>query len=531
MWTQFFLENAHFSLNLFAALTCFAVAWLYFDAWKMSKRGVEVVRVFGFVLLSFAFIIHSIFLETSAFASSLLPNELYNWIQISVRLGGYFCIFASLIFEKLQSRPSETKPQEKTAAYLPFIVTPLAILHIFQPVLTFLIALFYFRRSTKGLERHVKPVAFAFFILTLSEIVSLSSLWRNTSNSSVYALVAPMGVLWMIEHLLLALAFIVLGRWVFGYLLKQFQTQLFMILSLLTLCIFLVTTIAFTSLLVSNIQTEELLELGSDAKVLEYALSVKREESISNAQFIAQNPDLANFLAEKNNSKLATISEQLLLSKNTSSLVFTDEDGVVVARGEDGEKVGNSLSGNTLVKRALIGETVSSITSKEGILAPELSLSAAAPIKKGEEVLGIVLIETKIDNAFVDGIKKATGLDASLFGDNIISATTLLSSDGKQRLSGMKEQNRKVTDSVLLRMKEYSGAVQVGNTPYFSVYVPIKDIDGSSLGMLSVGRPQTSVLATAAKSIELTFLVCAILLVISILPSFLIARYLSNQLN
>lgn len=531
MWSAFFLENAHFALNLFAALVCFGVSWLYFDAWKVSKRSLEAIRVVGFIFLSFAYLVHAVFLETLLFSVTVIPYDLHVWLGVVLRVCGYVSILLSLIFEKLQSRPTQVKTSA-SAFLLP--LAPLSFFQIGQPFLTLLITFFYLRRATKGLERHVRQVAYAFGLLTLSEFVSLASLWRGTGNAQLYELVSPLGVFWCIEHILFLLAFLVLGRWIFGYLLKQFQTQLFMILSILTLSVFIITTVAFTGLLVSNIQTEVLNELESDGKTLQYALSTKREESVSNAEFIAQNSDLVRLASEKNKDKVGAILEQFLLSKGISKAFVADETGIVLSRGEDQERVGDSVNGDPFVKRALVGEVSSGVISREGVLAPELSIAAAAPIyasADSKRIVGVVLLENAIDNAFVDGVKKVTGLDASLYGDATISSTTLLSSDGKTRLTGMKEQNRKVEESVLVRMQTFKGASQIETTPYFSVYIPVTDLDNVPVGMLSVGRPQYSVLQTTARSIELTFLVCSILLVLSIIPSFLISKYLANQLN
>jgi hypothetical protein len=69
------------------------------------------------------------------------------------------------------------------------------------------------------------------------------------------------------------------------------------------------------------------------------------------------------------------------------------------------------------------------------------------------------------------------------------------------------------------------------NTSYFAVYSPLKDVDGSVVGMLLVGRPGASIFATASRSIEMTFLVAVGLIALSIFPSFWIARYIANQLD
>jgi hypothetical protein len=47
--------------------------------------------------------------------------------------------------------------------------------------------------------------------------------------------------------------------------------------------------------------------------------------------------------------------------------------------------------------------------------------------------------------------------------------------------------------------------------------------------MLFAGEPQIALLQTASRSIELTFLVSAVLTIASIIPAFAVARYLAAQ--
>jgi hypothetical protein len=531
MWTQFILENAHFAINLFAALVFFSVFWLYYDAWKGNRKLKEGVCAVGFLILSVSFVLHSLALESSILEAPLIAQGTNSWLQLIMRIVGYTTILISIVTEKLQPRPNSS---EGASAFLviPFVVTPLVVLQCIPPVLAFLITLFYLRRAIIGLESHIKPVSIAFALFTITEVLSLGELFRTTQNVELYSFVAPFGPLWIAEHILLFIASILLARWVFGYLLKQFQTQLFIILSVLILSIFLSITIAFTYLLLRNIENETQTQLTSDVKVLEFALDSRREENRSNAQMIAENPDVREAIKEIDKAKLGDLAERFLLAKESSILVITDENGQILAQGEDREKVGGSLSNAVLIKRALLGESLGTVSSQEGVLSPNIMLAGSAPIFSDDKktIIGAVMSGVSLDNAFVDGIKKATGLEASLYGDAILSATTLLTSDGKTRLTGIEEKNTQIRRTVLTDADVYAGETLLGDTSYVSSYLPLKDVDKNPVGMIFVGRPQSSVLQAAAKSIELTFIVAALLLVVSIVPSLLISRYLSKQL-
>lgn len=523
MWNIFIFENFHFAVNVFAALVSLAVAWLYFDAWIGSKRTQEIARSIGFLLLGLSLFIHAVSLETTLFTGSLFQGNLVSSISVSIKTAAYMLILFSLFLEKLQPKPKYTQPALAASILIPSFVFML------QPILSFAISMLYLRRATVGLERHVKQVAFAFLALSLSELFALGVLYRDTVNSQLYTLLAPFGLVWVFEHIFFLIAFLLLGIWIFRYLLKQFQTQLFMFFSLLSLSIFLLTTVAFTGLLLSNMKDETLTQLTVNAKTLQYALMQKGEERAANNDFIAAHPGIKNALIQRDSAALADLAEDFLVAKNTSSLLIADSDGIVLARGEDRDKKGDSILSNEYVKRSFQGETISSIITKPGVLAPEIYFFIVTPVKAENGIVGVVITETPIDSTFVDTVNKSTNLSASVYADDTISATTLVNKEGS-RLVGAKELRTDVKNSVLLRQLPYAGEVNWENTPYFVVYVPLVDQDNTVVGMISTAKEQSSVLLTATRSIELTFIFSVLFIIISAFPSFAITKYLTKQI-
>lgn len=522
MWIQFLLQNVHFSTSLLAALIFFAVFWLYLDSWSTTKTPTGLFKIVGFVLLSLSYFTHSLSVETS-------PSTVIFWLTIVPRLLGLTLITLDLLAHPLQSHPIFI------LLSTPLIVTPTTVLSLISPLFFLGVSFLYLRRATIGLERHLTPLFIGFFVLTSAETLSLSALFRSTVNPLIFSLTAPFGPLWLGEHVLLILACVIFGRWVVGYLTKRLMSQLFMTFTLITLIVFLATTVSFTSLLLKNFQDQALAQLTTDAQVLSFSLENKKQETLATAQLLAQNPTVISLLSSTPSAtakhQLQLLAQNHLLTKNSSFLIIVNSQGQVVAKGEDQEKTGD-LSTDTLVIRALAGETVSSPTTSDGPTAPIVSLRAAVPITTpGHQTLGVVLAGIAIDSAFLDGIKNATGLAASVYAKNVISATTLVAPDGVSRPLGLTETDSAINTTVLMQAHPYSGPVSLLNTPYFSSFLPILDLDSSPVGMLAILLPQTDTFALAARSIQLTFITTAILLLFFILPSYLISRYLSNQLK
>lgn len=532
MWLQFFLENLHFALNLFEALVFFAVFWLYFDAWSERKTFREVFKICGFLLLSASFVVHATFIESSVLSSQLIGGDFYNLLFSICRILGYLFVIIGLILEPLQLRPAVQKAARAAVFILPPVILEKAgYLPAAFPVLAVIVSFLYLRRATLGLENHLKKVTLSFFILSLSELLSLGYLLQSSNNVEIFNFVVPFGWLWIIQHLTEFIAVLILQRWVFGYLFKRLQTQLFMIFTSLVLGIFLLTTVTFTGLLLKNLQDETLKKLETDVKVLNFAIESRKAENLSDAQVVAQNPQIITALEDKAQGQLNDVTRDFLLTKRESSLIIVDGDGKVVARGEDRERVGDSLSNDQMIKAALVDRAPSSVSLKDGALAKTVSVKSAVAVKAEGKTVGAVMTGIDIDNAFVDGIREATGLETSIYGGNLLSATTLLGQDGRSRPIGIKEEDSGVKTRVLSDGSNYTGAVNILNTPYFAAYMPLKDVDNNPVGMLFVGRKQIGILQTAARSIELTFQATVILLVLSIFPSYMIAKYLTGQIH
>ena len=523
---QFVLQNAHFALSLLAAFVFFAMFWLYLDAWLAKKGFKEGCKWFGALLLSFSFVVHAIALEQTAFVKPILPHEI-NLLLVSVlRVFGYLSLMLGIVMDRLEPRPSLNG-----LLIFPKGLSFASAGMLFYPILSSMVGFLYLRRATVGLENHIKPVAAAFFILSLSELTSLAQLFRATDNILILQLVAPFEKLWLLEHAFLLGAIAILGRWVFGYLLKRIQTQLVMILSTSTLLIFLITTVSFTFLLLRDFERTTLSHLETDVSVLSYAIESKKESSLSDAEVVVQNNTVKSAIVDNDRKTLREIASSTLLAKKQSILTIVSDRGEVLMRGEDPEKIGDSLTDDPLVKNALLGKVVTSVVTRDRALAPELSVRSAAPIRSENKIIGVAIVGSVVDNAFLDGIKAATKLESSVYAGNIRSATTIISPDGKSRWVGIKEETEAVKRKVLDEAKIYTGGVNILNTPYFAAYAPLLNVDNNPVGMLFVGKEQTSVLQAASRSIELTFIVAVTLIVFSMIPAFLIAKYITYQVK
>ena len=547
---QFFGQNLHFVISLFAALVFFAVFWLYFDAWLARRQRKEIFEWAGFLLLALSFVVSSTQIEQSVLGHSFLGSW-STTLSVTLAVIAFACIVTGHLLVPLQKKPTVSglreeefvpkvpavdAPKSRKATASKIQVQALAsagLAHAAQflpPVGALVVAGLYWRRATTGLERHLRPIAIAFGFIFGYELLALGSLWRDSTNPSIAKFVAAFGPLWITEHVLLLIGVLILGNWVQHYLTRRFMSQLFMTFTSVTLAIFLLTTVSFTFLLAHNVQNAALNNLGTAANVLNYAISNQKAETLANTEAIAENPAIVSALSAHDHAALMTATTNFLREKKQSSLIITSDTGQVFLRAEDPSNYGDSLSSDTLLQRALIGQSSSSVTKQDGVLAPVLSIRSATPIRDAQQqIIGAAVGSVMVDNAFVDGIKNATGLDSSVYAGNVLSATTFVAPDGVSRWVGAKDTHQVITQTVLKAGHTYRGSLNVLNQQYLAVYAPLKDVDNTVIGMLFIGQPQVSILQTAGDSIQLTFLVTVVLLMLTIVPAYLIARYITRQ--
>lgn len=529
MWTQFFLENIHFAINFFAALVFFAIFWLYWDAWRQTPLRRDFFRLIGFLLLAVSFVIEASQIEAVLLPAGLNNSGVITALLMGTRILGYLLVLIGMILDPLPKHPDI--PTNGLSAGIAVSSVPFMFLYFLFPLGAVSVAFMYLRRATLGLERHMRTAAIGYFLLSISHLFGLAVLFQNSSNSMLNFFVAPFGIFWVIENIFAVAGVYMLGCWVWQYLLTRVKTQFFLVFTSVSLVVFIVTITLFTGLLLSNMQTATLNQLASDNKIMNLALDSKKAELSAYAKTIAENSQLISALKSNDGSVLGAIAEKGVINWKISSLLVLDPSGKVVARGENNQKIGDSLSNNGLVKRALAGQERMSLAVVAGPVAPMVFVRSAEPVLDGNKIIGVVMTSMLIDNAFVDGIKQATGLETAIYGDNILSASTILSTDGKSRWVGIKETNKIITEKVLKQGELVVMSKRMVNSPYLASFAPLRDADNVVIGMVFVGKPEISILAAAGQSLSYTFMITALLIVFSLLPAYLLARHFAYQLR
>lgn len=214
--------------------------------------------------------------------------------------------------------------------------------------------------------------------------------------------------------------------------------------------------------------TTQLAKAATDA-----TYNANSEKFLKEARLIAQNPELIEAVTRRDHAAAAAIGKELMEMAGSEFITITDEKGMVVARGHS-PKYGDDVNNQETVSAGRHGKSVVGVVT--GTVVP-FTLRAGAPLMRDGKVAGTVGIGISLTSeAYVDKLKKDTGLEATIFRDDVRAMTTLMQ-DGK-RLIGTRLQNAAVSEAVLQRGETVSGRLELLGRPFSVVYWPILNMAG-----------------------------------------------------
>jgi methyl-accepting chemotaxis protein len=209
-----------------------------------------------------------------------------------------------------------------------------------------------------------------------------------------------------------------------------------------------------------------------------------QKKSLTASGFLmATNAQVASRIVEGDTPWLQSYAKKVMAETGLESITISDASGKCIARGHS-DKVGDSVANQVNVQKALKGEV--SVGVEQGTVV-KFSLRAGYPVKKGDEVIGVITPGfTLSSERFVDQIKKNMGLECTIFQSDMRISTTIMK-EGK-RAVGTKMDNAKVLDEVLQKSKRFVGHNNILGAAYNTAYWPIVDANKQVAGMFFIGQ-------------------------------------------
>ncbi len=156
------------------------------------------------------------------------------------------------------------------------------------------------------------------------------------------------------------------------------------------------------------------VELVARLVLAEYQGKIERVQQA--ASLMADNPNYGELLATGNVEPLRALATPMMKATGLHILTITDFNGVIQVRAHDPGALGVNISSNPLVRAGLNGKEASRMTSWKDTIA----LSASAPIRYQDRVVGVVLTGLLVDRGFVESLSRPGAEVAIFFGNRLV---------------------------------------------------------------------------------------------------------------
>lgn len=503
MQTLLAFENIRFVIHLFGALVFAGMSWLYFDASAIRKQSSVYARAIGAFCIALSFLVGFIF-----------TPELGHMIRVV----GYIFLGIGVWMEPLSKRPStESQALAPTMTFSPFLV----------PLLPGWVGLGYFRRATVGLERHLTHLAFGMYVLMLAEIVDLRRLFVDWNDPRIYNLVREYGSFWILQIALLGLGVAIIAHWVFSYLLRRFETQLTLFLGMITILVFAASAITFTAVMSHRLEQRSLEQAQASMNLLQYSEERRSQELLSQAKLLSNNTQIILALTEGKGEEAQKALQDLGKEGKLSKVSLLNTEGKVILSW--GGNTGENLQETPAVKKALRGEEAFGYeTELTGI-----SRVVVNPIKVEEQTLGIILLKETIDSQKLTVFSEKISWGIRVYsGATVVAASDISHYKNLGNVVGLSETNAEfATQVVEQKMTITQNNRSLAGTLYIGVWAPLKDVNGSGIGMWSVVMPQVTVWEEIKQALIVSYRVGILVLLVMEIPALFMARYLTRQVK
>ncbi|MCR5304146.1 MAG: methyl-accepting chemotaxis protein [Lachnospiraceae bacterium] len=131
----------------------------------------------------------------------------------------------------------------------------------------------------------------------------------------------------------------------------------------------------------------------------------------------------------------------------------------------------------------------------------------------------------------LDRVKSETGIDYTIFMGDTRAVTTLIKKGTNDRIVGTAASEGVIKDVLNGGNEYWAKSLTINDTPYCAYYVPLKNSDGSIVGMVFAGKPTETVSAAVRKSALTMIVVAVFVAVIIACLGLVVANNISKKMH
>ncbi|HZF60015.1 MAG TPA: methyl-accepting chemotaxis protein, partial [Desulfovibrio sp.] len=287
--------------------------------------------------------------------------------------------------------------------------------------------------------------------------------------------------------------------------------------------------VLFVSIYFMKVPIEDELNKGivRMQQVISSANETTAQKFLQSADLIAEDDDFARAVAEKNTDAAVKLGSVLMKKAGSDFMTITDEKGIVIGRGHS-KKHGDSVTNQETVVIALTGKPAVAVVA--GTEVP-FTIRASFPVMHDGKLVGSVSIGTSlVTPAYLDWLKKLSGVNVTIFKGDTRVMTTIMLQDGKRAI-GTKLQSPEILKAVLERGETVFSHNNILGIDYNSAYWPVKDANGKIVGMWFVGMPIDELQRLERVAISNSIWIGVGLLVFQLILSFVLGLKISAPIR
>ena len=494
----FFVNNFHFALELLGAVALLMAAWLTFDTYSVSKEGKILVRTFGFGLFALWQVI----------AAINTGSDLLSFIGFTLFAIGLVCILGSFLKQqRLAAMPA--------ILIVPSFATFTGPLYGVATILLLAVAYASNVQSKKEFNPTWRSFSIAFLLLG---IASMFTFFAKGNEISLFALIGDAFEL---------VGFLFLFAWVWQFLALRIRESLIIIFISATLLLSTIVTLAFSTILITQISSQTEASLLTNARVLDLNIKGLKQEALAEAALLSVDSRLGDAIVANDFPTLQMIAEGFMEQYALGFVTVTDAQGTVLIRAHALSRLNDSLSGERAFEEALSGKSFVTVESSP---VEKLSIRAGAPVMQESEVVGTVIAGYPLDNALLDSIKRVTGLEMFVYENDTSVAATAFALDGRTRLTGLRLADDTVGNSVLKDGQSMTAQTDFHSQPFLASYLPLTSGDDKIVGMLSAAKPQQDILDIVNATNRLTLITIILIMLVLTFPIYIFTRRLTDEI-
>lgn len=494
----------HFLVELYVCIVGLEIAYLSLKLYIANKKKSYVFFGSGFVLIGISGIIHS----------ANLSGDALLWVMFIGRIGGYYLI--------LQSLTRKTKATYTATAFLPSMRIFRPYLYIINAIFTLIIFIRSLQIYKYTKERSHLWLGMAFFWLFLSE--ALFAISPSASATDPY---------WIISHLLKLTGFIVLMVYTWRFIPTRIRDRFMLAFAGISILVVFVVTLIVVVLISLKIQKDAEIRTKENIGRVFSSLKYNQTRAESIAREAAQNSSIAEAFQKKDRKMLATLLSSFGKDIDIDFLIGLDNKGVAIAGSPNLKPhISSSIIYQKYIEYALKGEATEPTVAIEesSIEGQQLSIQGAYPVRWKKNIIGVVLAGYHLNVHYMKETKGLVGTDCSLFRRHVCIATTILNAQEKRITSKLKK-NRELLATVIGERRTYVDYGSIGDKSYVTVYSPLKDSEGGTVGMVSASTPLVKVQTSIANMRNVLFVMASGAVLIALIISFLLAKTISSPIS